>query len=315
MNCERSQTQNSSENRNFLTVPTSSSLSSSPTPSSSSSISSLTELQDSFDLQNPDSQPQNDIEKLKCSLLQLKTVSEMEDSDLDWMIERYLKKNAFNFSNCLIDIHETLQWKEDTFLNTQFDQDFSKEFYEISGFDVMETHPESRELVVWITSQYSATGSESMDAYVKHFVHHQLEKLDRQAGKDGVILVIDCKHFNHNSVNLDLCRHTLEAINSHYPHLFRSVFVINLGILWRSLATFVMSWLSKELHDLVKITHYSELKRTLPANFIYNTYGGNRIMKLNIPTQKTFLELDWFLELPVKQQKLIRSALNNIQKN
>ena len=77
-------------------------------------------------------------------------------------------------------------------------------------------------LVTWTISKYSRDLAD-LKPFMKEFLIHEIETLDRLAGPAGIVSICDARYATLFSVDLDIARFLQDIVSCYYPGAIKQV--------------------------------------------------------------------------------------------
>lgn len=192
----------------------------------------------------------------------------------DWQVERFLEEYNFNETKATDALLKTLQWRNESGINTINDRDFFAELWEISQFEIHGKDHQGR-IILWTTVQNVAIPKDLMEM-TKRFALYIYERADRIAGRNGFVMIINTKHAGLNNIQLDLIRFSVD-FPKYFPGGCKTWFIVDQPFFVRTLVNLVLSLMDEKMRKGVVLLDSSQLSKYIDNALIPISMNGHRI--------------------------------------
>lgn len=191
----------------------------------------------------------------------------------EFQVKRFLLNNDNDEERAFDALLKALQWKKEFGVHDRTDQYFPKEVWELNGVEVNGRDRNNR-VIQWEVFRNQRSFKEAA-LFARQFVAHNLERVDRAAGEDGFILVMDTNGAGISNIDIDLVRFKLTIIE-HYPCGLKQMLVVDLPWLLNSVMKIIVSFMSPQIKELVEYTKKTEMKKYMDEENIPVSLSGKR---------------------------------------
>lgn len=192
----------------------------------------------------------------------------------EWQVKRFILDQADgDLQKAFAALIKALQWKKSFGVHDRTDQYFPKEIWELNAIEIYGKDKSGR-VIQWEAIRNQRTFKE-INVLVRQFVVHTMERVDRQSGETGFILVTDANGGGLANVDLDLAKFKIAAIDN-YPLGMKAMYIVDQPWLLSAIIRIIIGLMSEKLKKLINFCKGSELLDIMDSQYIPTTLKGTR---------------------------------------
>ncbi|KAH7640353.1 motile sperm domain-containing protein 2 [Dermatophagoides farinae] len=162
----------------------------------------------------------------------------------EWQVKRYLQEFNNNEEQAFELMKKALQWKKEFGIHDRTDQYFPLEFYDSTEFLGRDKQGRYVQLEIFRNQIHF----KELTLLYRQYVVHNLERIDRMAGEQGFILLMDTNGAGVSNINLDLTKFKLNVIEL-YPGSLQQFFVIDLPWLLNPIMKIIVGFMAAKIRE------------------------------------------------------------------
>ena len=192
----------------------------------------------------------------------------------DWQVKRFIiDQPDGDVSKAFAALCRSLQWKKSFGLHDRTDEYFPKEIWELNAIEIYGRDKEER-VIQWEAIRNQRSFKE-LSLIVRQFVAHNMERVDREAGETGFILITDANGGGIKNIDMDLSKFKI-AIVEYYPMGMRAMYIVDQPWLLNAIVKIIIGLMSDKLKQLIHFVKYTDLPAIMDTKFIPVELKGSR---------------------------------------
>ncbi|KAF7491509.1 Motile sperm domain-containing protein 2 [Sarcoptes scabiei] len=230
----------------------------------------------------------------------------------DWQVKRFLDEFEGDEDKAFELLCKALRWKKEIGIHEHDDQYFPKEFWEFSGSEICGQDKNGR--LIQLEVMRSQHIFKELISVHRQFLAHNMERIDRQAGEKGFVLVTDVKGAGVSNFDIDIFRTKIE-FNQYFPGSLKQMLVVDLPWLLNPIMKIIVGLMNPKLKAILVYVKREQLLEYVEKDQIPVWLAGTReksLMPENlIPLEKCYKKFDVnekFVDYYYNFHKIKRSA-------
>jgi len=208
-----------------------------------------------------------------------------------------LESREKEIDEALENLKELLKFRHHYQLSTVLPDQFSREFYILSGMFPF-GHDRQNIPVLYLRARIHRRWSRGLDESFRRYVAWQVNqmtksysgaRIEKSIGLDGIAkdgsfgICFDCLHVSYSCLDMDFLRFLVRVLVQHYPTYCRYSLCVDLPWLFRSVWKLVRSWLPEEAQNTVQLITAKELTNYIAEDQIPNCITFNDLKRDDKP--------------------------------
>nr|XP_027200386.1 uncharacterized protein LOC113794464 [Dermatophagoides pteronyssinus] len=195
----------------------------------------------------------------------------------EWQVKRYLEEFDNDENQAFELMKKSLQWKNEFGIHDRNDQYFPLEFYDSTEFLGRDKQGRYVQLEIF-RNQYHL---KELTLLYRQYVAHNLERIDRMAGENGFILLMDTNGAGVSNINLDLTKFKLSIIEL-YPGSLKQFFVVDLPWLLNPIMKIIVGFMGQKIREKLSYIKRQQILEYMDEENLPISLNGKKD-KANIP--------------------------------